>query len=290
MFGYTVRGLLRPLKDKFLEPTHNSLNLLEYVSTFKNRLLKANELAHKNLKFVQCKMKTRYDKNTINRNFKTGDKVLVLFPVPNNPLQAKYYGPYIVDRKINEQNYVINTPDRKKDKQLCHINLLKPYYSRENHFINVVLSNNENAIELPTEPSDNCDNTIDNVSLKLNNSDILNNINCKIAHLEITQRGELTNLIYKYTNLFPDVPSRTNVLHHDVDVGSAKPIKQHPYRMNPEKREYLKKEVQYLLDNDFIEHSTSSWSSPCVLIPKPDGSYRLCTDYRKVNDVTVTDS
>ena len=291
VFGHTVRGPLKLLKDKFMEPTHNSLNLLDYVSTFKSRLLKANELAHNNLKIAQCKMKARYDQNSVSRNFKTGEKVLVLFPVSGKPLHAKYYGPYAVDRKVNEQNYIINTPDRRKDKQLCHINLLKPYYSRDNHFISVVASDNDNVIDPPTEnSSDICEITVDNVSLKLNNSDILNNINCKIAHLELTKRGELTNLIYRYANLFPDIPSRTNVLHHDVDVGSAKPIKQHPYRINPEKREYLKKEIQYLLESDLIEPSTSSWSSPCVLIPKPDGSYRLCTDYRKVNEVTVTDS
>ncbi|KAK3889986.1 hypothetical protein Pcinc_006035 [Petrolisthes cinctipes] len=34
----------------------------------------------------------------------------------------------------------------------------------------------------------------------------------------------------------------------------------------------------------------SPWASPCLLIPKPDGSFRFCTDYRKVNQVTVQDS
>ena len=45
-----------------------------------------------------------------------------------------------------------------------------------------------------------------------------------------------------------------------------------------------------MLDNDIIEQSHSEWSSPCILVPKSDGSYRFCTDYRKVNSVTKTDS
>ena len=56
------------------------------------------------------------------------------------------------------------------------------------------------------------------------------------------------------------------------------------------KLQYLGEEVQYLLDNDFIEPSQSDWSSPCILVPKPDGTFRMCTDYRKVNSVTRTDS
>ena len=60
--------------------------------------------------------------------------------------------------------------------------------------------------------------------------------------------------------------------------------------MNPVKQQILRDEVQYLLDNDFIEPSQSEWSSPCILVPKPDGTFRMCTDYRKVNSVTKTDT
>ena len=51
-------------------------------------------------------------------------------------------------------------------------------------------------------------------------------------------------------------------------------------------QQYRRDEVQYLLDNDFIEPSQSEWSSPCILVPKPDGTFRMRTDYRKVNSVT----
>ena len=56
------------------------------------------------------------------------------------------------------------------------------------------------------------------------------------------------------------------------------------------KLQYLREEIQYLVDNDFIEPSQSDWSSPCILVPKPDGTFRMCTDCRKVNSVTKTDS
>ena len=59
--------------------------------------------------------------------------------------------------------------------------------------------------------------------------------------------------------------------------------------MNPLKQKYLQDEVKYLLENDFIAPSQSNYSSPCILVPKSNGIYRMCTDYRKVNSVTKTD-
>ncbi|KAI2646195.1 Transposon Ty3-I Gag-Pol polyprotein [Labeo rohita] len=52
----------------------------------------------------------------------------------------------------------------------------------------------------------------------------------------------------------------------------------------------MKHEVTYLLENGFAVPSSSPWSSPCVLVPKADGSFRFCTDFRKVNSVTVPDA
>ena len=108
--------------------------------------------------------------------------------------------------------------------------------------------------------------------------------------MEPDQQTELKQLIREFGHLFPDIPSRTDKIYHDVDVGTSTPVKQHPYRMNTIKQQYLKDEIKYLLENDFIEPSKSNWSSPCILVPKPDKSYRLVTDYRKLNSVTKTDS
>ena len=97
------------------------------------------------------------------------------------------------------------------------------------------------------------------------------------------------DVVNENKHLFPNIPTRTNKIFHD-DVGDAIPVKQYPYWRNSFKKEYLQKEIKYLLENDFIEPSNSSWSSPCVLVPKPDKTFWMCTDYRKLNAVTKTDS
>ena len=76
-------------------------------------------------------MKARYDNHVIDRKFKPGDKVLALLPIPGRPLQARYFGPYTTDKKTSDLNYIINTPGRHKNKQMCHVNMLKEYFDRD---------------------------------------------------------------------------------------------------------------------------------------------------------------
>lgn len=56
------------------------------------------------------------------------------------------------------------------------------------------------------------------------------------------------------------------------------------------KQSVMRAEVEYLMENGLAVPSCSPWSSPCFLVPKFDGTYRFCTDYRKVNSVTIPDS
>jgi hypothetical protein len=54
-----------------------------------------------------------------------------------------------------------------------------------------------------------------------------------MAHLTFDQKEKLKNLAFSFKNIFPDVPSKTTAACHDVDIGDAAPIEQHPYRLNP---------------------------------------------------------
>ena len=116
------------------------------------------------------------------------------------------------------------------------------------------------------------------------------NLKAKLGHLNHSQIAELKAVIQDSLKLFPDVLSRTNVAYHDVNVREAEPVKQPPYRVNPQKRKLLQQEVEYMLKNDLIERSHSAWSSPCILVPKPHKTYRFCTDFHKVNSITKVDS
>jgi len=293
VYGHVVRGPLLLCKEKMLGEMKGPQNLLQYVSDFKDRLYKACQVAREHLKQSQKDMKTWFDKKARSRSFRPGERVLVLWPGIGGTMQARYQGPYVVERKLSDTNYVIQTPDRRKPRQLCHINMLRLYKDRgvegqvpDDNYVNITVPE---GLEEKVDDIDVTDEEI-GIHVKLQNSQILNNLDSKLGHLTAEQQRDLVNLTKEYAGLFPDVPGRTGLIEHDVDVGDNKPIKQKAYRVNPIKAEKLKDEVKFMLKNEMIEPSYSDWSSPCLLAPKADGSLRFCTDFRKVNKVTKADA
>lgn len=74
-----------------------------------------------------------------------------------------------------------------------------------------------------------------------------------------------------------------------VETKGTKPISIPPYRIPVRWKAKLATEIQTLLDLGVIEASTSPWSAPVVCVSKPDGTLRMCVDYRTLNAVTTPD-
>lgn len=111
--------------------------------------------------------------------------------------------------------------------------------------------------------------------------------------LDADQRGKTMELLADFADVFaktPDDLGRTNVAKHRIETGLAKPIRQAARRLPVHQKEQARKEIDRMLKADIIEPSSSSWSSPVVLVKKKDGSTRFCVDYRKLNEVTTKDS
>lgn len=59
------------------------------------------------------------------------------------------------------------------------------------------------------------------------------------------------------------------------------------YRVNPEEAKELERQVQDLMDKGYIRESLSPCSVPVLLVPKKDGTWRMCVDCRAVNNITI---
>ena len=119
-----MRGPLHLLEEKLLSSSSEPINLLQNVSDFRTKLFRACELARTNLSSSQKSMKKKYNIDTVERNSKSGQKVLALLPVPGNPLNSRFFGPYVIQKKLSDLNCLVVTPDRRKQTQLCHVNIL----------------------------------------------------------------------------------------------------------------------------------------------------------------------
>ncbi|KAL2103191.1 hypothetical protein ACEWY4_000059 [Coilia grayii] len=301
VFGHAVRGPTAVLAEEW-SAKQPPANVLDYVSGFRYRLYQARAASQKALARSQCKMQRLFNRKAVARCFEKGDQVLALLPVISSPFQARFAGPYTIVKCLSDRNYLLLTPDRKKRVQVCHANLLKRYFPAVPVGLVTppVCPPSYGSYVVATSPvekgssvcSDTEDVTVPSREVtegRLHNSQMLAELRKHLPHLSVCERADIVSLVNAFPSLFPDVPSRTTIVEHDIIVGSALPIKQPAYRVNPAKRAILRKEVEYLLAHDLAEPSLSSWSSPCLLVGKPDGTYRFCTDYRKLNAVTSPD-
>lgn len=167
--------------------------------------------------------------------------------------------------------------------RVCHINTLKPYVSKSETEVPLkkeVESAKPNVVVAAALCSSVDDPDVGELMPEhFQNSIVLNQLDDYLAYLPQGQKESLVQLFNQYPMLFSDVPGRTSVITHDIDIGNCSPIKQHPYRDNPQKLEIMKREVEYfLIFSCLATPSQSPWSSPCLLLPKQDSTFRFCTD------------
>ena len=99
----------------------------------------------------------------------------------------------------------------------------------------------------------------------------------------------------EYADVFNKSNSETLPEHrpydHKIVLEEPLPNSYSPlYKQNLEELEATKKFVQDQLKHGWIQHSRSPFASPVLCVRKPNGSLRICVDYRKLNNLTRKDS
>lgn len=67
----------------------------------------------------------------------------------------------------------------------------------------------------------------------------------------------------------------------------AKIINQRAYRIPHHQKDAMEELIKQMLYRHIIQHSSSPYSSPAILVKKKNGTWRLCNDFRKLNAMTI---
>lgn len=154
--------------------------VLDFLENIRLSLEAANDIESK----AKQKSKIYYDCKSQQDSFNVGDQVLLLLPLIGKLLQARFCGPYVIEKRIGEVDYVVLTHDRRKTRRIVHRNRMKRYHVRDPAIVVVV------ATRLSVNP----EGQLDKVNL---------------SHLPRDQRLHLMTLLERYRTIFDPDPGFT---------------------------------------------------------------------------------
>ncbi|XP_024136818.1 uncharacterized protein LOC112151925 [Oryzias melastigma] len=277
LYGWEVQGPLDLLKKSWeAKPTDTAeRGVIQFVLEMRDRLARYREEAEKNQQEAQRSRKMWYDQQARHRELQPGQKVLLLLPSSSSKLLAKWQGPYTIVRRMGPVTYEVYHPEKKRDKQTYHVNLLKEWKDGANPLPEKVLMvrNVKAEEEMDSDPEPLTQPTSPSLS-----------------HLSPEKTTQLLNSFYKVPSLFSAQPGRTTLVEHTIRLKNGQPIRQRPYRVPQRLVGQLNDEVKKMLELGVIEPSNSEWCSPVVIVSKKDGSLRICIDFRKLNAISEFDA
>ncbi|KAK1574088.1 hypothetical protein QYE76_007595 [Lolium multiflorum] len=210
------------------------------------------------------------------RIFNEGDLVWIhlrkdRFPQErNSKLKPRGDGPFKVLKRINDNAYVIDIPT---SYYLRHCKMKMKLYEEEP--------------SIARGGEEQLDKKLD-VKLDME-------LDVKTSHGRAREEREECargGVLQEFGDVFPEeVPAGLPPLRgieHQIDLipGASLPNRA-PYRTNPEETKEIQKQVQALLDKGYIRISLSPCAVPVILVPKKDGTWRMCVDCRAINNITI---
>ena len=82
--------------------------------------------------------------------------------------------------------------------------------------------------------------------------------------IDDSRRAEIDALIHEFEDVLTDLPGRTDIINHTVELNTQTHIRSRAYQVPQSLRETIRKEVDTMLKMGIIEKSNSPYASPVV--------------------------
>jgi hypothetical protein len=122
----------------------------------------------------------------------------------------------------------------------------------------------------------------------------------RLSHI-VEGASEIQKICEEYADIFKlpgDALTATTATEHYIPTPSipkGRAITLRNYRLPEAQRREAREQIGQMLKEGIITSSKSEWNFPLIVMPKKmDASgkkkWRICVDFRKLNDVTIGDS
>jgi hypothetical protein len=181
--------------------------------------------------------------------------------------------PYLYDRKVifhrhenkyhlfkNGVEYIVRSHTKKMNLSLVNAGQMK-----------ILVNASKNFVLLMIKPKDDIEN------------EVFQGCDAKL-------KSDLYEVVNQYDEMFKEpkgLPPKRGI-QHEIQLQQDCPLPNiGMYKMLVMENAEIKKQIQELLDKGVIAPSTSPCGYPIVLVPKKDGTWRMCVDFKALNKITV---
>ncbi len=262
VYGFQVRGPLDIVYVGWTDDVFKQVALTKWVETLKERVAQLTDLSVARRKQQKDRQRDKINQTRSTRVYNVDDRVYLKVPGRTGAFQASWEGPFTIKEALSKVNYRLVGNGLPREGRVVHIYNLKSCGTKP-VFRAVVAEYLEHETK--------------------GEKTFLGEKEC-----EGFDMGELRKVLDRQAHVFSETPGLYTGREVKLTVTEGvKPVNQPVRRVPFSLKEGVKEAVRKLVEQGIVERADDSlWCSPIVPVRKPDGSVRVCVDFRALNEAT----